>query len=125
MRCTSTKRDGEQCRADARPGREVCWVHDPELQEKASAARRRGGHHSSNVERAARRLPKTVRDVQAILLELIRDVHASDLDLSSKARSVSQLAGTYVRAYETGELQQRLEELEARLEAEQPRAKWR
>ena len=41
MRCTATKRDGTQCKADARHGRQWCFAHDPELQRKRLDLRRR------------------------------------------------------------------------------------
>ncbi len=95
----------------------LCWAHDPLLKVRAEEARKIGGRNSSNVSRASKRLPKDMKDVQAILLELIRDVHVAEgMSLQDKAVGVSRLAGTYVRVHETGELVQRLEELERRAE---------
>lgn len=125
MRCDAIKTSGEQCNGRARPGRAWCFSHDPELQGRAEEARKAGGHNSSNVERAAKRLPKSLRDVQAILLELIRDVHgAENIPLQDKAAGVSRLAGAYVRVHEAGEVKLELEEVKAMLDR-QGAQQWR
>ncbi len=115
--CTATRSDGSPCRAQALPGEALCWAHHPEMRRKADEARRRGGENKSNLVRASKRLPKDLKDVQAILLELIRDLHGDEgLDLPSKARGVSQLAGVFVRTHELAEVEGRIEDLEQRLE---------
>lgn len=41
--CAATNAAGERCRAGVKPGARYCYMHDPERQAEASAARRAGG----------------------------------------------------------------------------------
>lgn len=122
--CEATRASGDRCRAQALPGRPKCFAHDEDNRELANAARRKGGQNSGNVVRAARRIPRDMSDLVKRLLEAVDAVERGDLD-HRRATAMASLAGAAVRVYEVGEVQQRLETLEARLEAEQPRAKWR
>ncbi len=113
MRCSATRRDGEGCRADARPERPFCFVHDPTLQNKAEQARKVGGYNSSTANRAAKRVPKDLRELASTLMGAITEVHRGELEpraLSAMAAGASAV----VKLYEVGEFEARLRELEAR-----------
>ncbi len=114
--CTSTKSDGSRCRGVARPSG-FCWAHDPELRDKASAARKAGGENSSNVARAGKRLPKDLRDVLDRLMRALATVETGELD-PRRATAMARLASAIVRTHEAGDVEQRLGEIEARLEAQ-------
>lgn len=118
MKCSATRTNGTPCQAVALPGRELCWAHDPEHREKASAARRAGGANRSNLARAARHIPRDMKDLTRRLLEAIDQVHRGELEPRSLTAMASG-AGAVVRLYEVGELEARLEALEER--AAQPK----
>ncbi len=114
VQCSGTRRSGEPCNAAALPGRSLCWAHDPELRGKAAEARKAGGRNSSAAARAARRVPKDMADLVERLLLAVDEVHRGDLD-TKRATAMAALGRAIVTVYEAGELQQRLTELEARV----------
>ena len=116
--CMGRKRDGSPCPNHARPGKEVCWVHDPALAARRAEGRRRGGLNRS---KPAATLPpdtpdlplKTVADVVALLGQSINQVRTGRLD-ARVGNCLGVLAGVLLRAIEGGELEQRIGALEAR-----------
>ncbi len=123
-RCTATRRDGSPCQANARPGGALCWAHSPELRARAEDARRRGGQNKSNIRRAAKAMPRDMKDLAARILEAFEEVHVGTL-APDRANAMARFAAVYVQLHQAGEMQQRLEEIEARLDTAQPRANWR
>ncbi len=115
IQCSGTRRGGEPCNAAALPGRALCWAHDPELRGKATEARRAGGENSSTAARAARRVPRDMADLVKRLLLAVDEVHRGELD-PRRATAMAALGRAIVTVYEAGELQQRLTELEARVD---------
>ena len=113
IQCETIKPDGTQCRATARPGKTLCWRHDPELQEKGRAANAAGGSNSSNLSRAAKHIPRDMKGLSRKLMLALDDVHRGELNPRA-ASAMASLAGAIVRVHEIGELEQRIEALEAR-----------
>lgn len=120
-RCMEVTASGAQC--NGRPRQDgYCFAHSPSLQGQLDESRREGGRNRSKLARAQKRVPKDMKGVQAILMELIRDVHGSaDMDLRTRAVTISTLDGSYVKVHEAGEMEGRIADLEARAEAGQPR----
>lgn len=121
--CVAIRTNGERCRAHALPNRPQCFAHDPENRERATAARRKGGENSSNPARAARRIPKDMRELVSSLMAAIAEVHNGELD-PKRLSAMASGAGAIVRVHEAGELEQRLEELEARAEQSGTGRRW-
>ncbi len=118
--CSSTRRDGTPCRATpTASGR--CFAHDAALQESTSNGRRRGGQNKSNARRAAKRMPRELRDIVDIVEAAMGAVLQSKVS-PSQGHAVASLAGAWVRLHELGEVQQRLEALE---QAAESRKGWR
>ena len=117
MRCEATRRDGQPCEAQALPGRTLCWAHEPELRGRAREANAAGGRNRSNASRAARYAPRDLQGLVRQLLESVGEVHRGDLD-PKRAQAMASLAGAVVRAYQVGEIERRLEELESRMDGE-------
>src|SRR2546426_8441122 len=46
MKCNWTNVEGANCDSDAMAGKELCWFHDPDIEESRQQARRRGGRAS-------------------------------------------------------------------------------
>ncbi len=120
--CTAIRPNGERCRATALPDRPQCFAHDPANRERANAARRAGGHNRSSTVRAARRMPANLKDVAARLLVALEETYTGDLE-PDRARAMASLAGAVCRVYEVGEVEQRIADLEARLEARPQQAR--
>ena len=108
QRCTSTRRDGEPCTAQA-GALGYCIGHDP----GALEARRKGGRKSSRAERAAKLLPTRLQPMVSLLEDALGEVHRGELDPRA-ASAMASLAGALVRTITAGELEERLRALEAR-----------
>ena len=105
--CPATRKDGRQCTAAAGPsGR--CIGHSPEAQE----ARRQGGYGRSRAARAGKLLPVRLRPVAEILETALKEVHEGKLD-PRVATAMASLAGALVRVVTSGELEERVRQLEA------------
>lgn len=114
-RCTATRRDGSPCRANALPGKAVCWAHDEALKPKAAEARRRGGANRSNTARAQKRMPRELRDIVQIVEAAMGGVLQSKIT-PPQGQALASLVGAWVKLRETGELQAQLDELKASIE---------
>lgn len=108
QRCTSIRRDGLPCTAQAGTSG-YCIGHDP----GALDARRKGGHATSRAERAAKLLPARLQLVVSLLENALGEVHRGELD-HRQAAAMASLAGALIRAMTAGELEERLRALEDR-----------
>ena len=108
QRCTSTRRDGAPCTAQAGASG-YCIGHDP----GAVEARRKGGHATSRAERAGKLLPARLQPVVSLLENALGEVHRGELD-HRQAAAMASLAGALIRAMTAGELEERLRALEDR-----------
>jgi len=107
--CPTTRRDGEPC--TARPGPSgYCIGHDA----GAEDARRKGGLGKSRAIRAEKLLPARLRPIAVMLEEALGEVHRGDLD-PRVATAMASLAGALVKVITSGEMEERLRALEARL----------
>ncbi len=121
--CAAVRPGGQRCRAQALPGRALCFAHDPENRERASEARRKGGANSANTVRAGKHIPRDMKELTRRLLEAIDQVHRGEL-MPDQARAMASLAGAVCRVYEVGEVEQRIADLEARLETRQAQRRY-
>lgn len=114
-RCTATAASGEPCRATPQADRPWCWHHDPDRDAERTEARRRGGRHRSNAERARKRLPG---EVSAMLDVIVQAFHAADRGdyPPERAQTIATLASAYARLHDIGEHDVALDDLEARIE---------
>jgi hypothetical protein len=117
-RCAGLKRDGAQCTATVEPPQRYCWWHDPANAEK----RRRAAS------KAARSKPsRELSTLKALLSDLTDRVLDGGLE-TGPAAVANQLINTRLRAVElerkikeTDDLEARLDELEAVLDARKAR----
>ena len=110
-RCTGTRRDGTPCAAAVVGTGTLCYAHDPARATARDQARRKGGTNSATRARLDRLLPATLRPMIGRLLEALDEVHAGTLD-PKQASAMASLAGTIVRAYSVGVLEDRVAALE-------------
>jgi len=91
QRCTSTRRDGAPCTAQAGASG-YCIGHDSGAQE----ARRKGGRATSRAERAGKLPPARLQPMVSLLEDALGEVHRGELDPRA-ASAMASLAGALVR----------------------------
>lgn len=123
-RCKAKKKNGERC-PNAAGASGFCFTHDPARGAERAKARRRGG--------AARLVPhggdpanlpaavRSVADVQAVLDYTLRELVPHDNGIQ-RARALVSLSLACLKALEVGELEARLEQIEAALGLGQQKA---
>ncbi len=116
LQCSAVKADGSPCRSTAVLRSEDCpdghcSVHCPERADAMAAARRKGGHNRSNVERAYSRLPDDQRAISRLLADTITEVKAGTL-APAIGNSVASLSRALIGAIESGNVETRVGELE-------------
>ena len=109
-RCLGRNRDGSPCSAQPRPGGYCLW-HDPGLAAARAGWRCKGGEGKSTANRAAKRLPKDLRDVRDALLRALRDVEGGGL-AAPQANAMAALARAVVAVHQVAELEARVAALE-------------
>ena len=103
---------GERCQAQPVRPSGYCFWHDPALAAERAAWRRKGGEGKSTANRAAKRLPKDLRDVRDALLRALRDVEGGGL-APQQANAMAALARAVVAVHQVAELEARVASLEA------------
>ena len=119
VRCRGTRRDGTPCGAPAHAvlSDGYCWAHSPANATARREARAAGGRGRSNAARAERLVPQSLRPVFDTLRAALTDVRDGSIS-PAQAGALAALASALVRVFTAGQLEQRLDELEA---AEQAR----
>lgn len=90
--CTATKADGNLCRGWAGQGSDFCLAHDPDRQELATAARRKGGlKYEPWATEDLGPPPTTHEGLIQTVAEAMQDLRAGRLD-PKQADSIAKLA---------------------------------
>ena len=110
--CAGVRVDGQQCRASPTNGG---WRigHDPALAEQRAEGRRRGGRNKSNAARTKKLLPARLEKVVNTLEKALEETHSGAID-SRVGSAMATLASALVRAYQIGNLEERVLKLEER-----------
>lgn len=109
--CGYIKADGTRCKAQPMRGEGYCYAHHPDLEERRTAASRRGGKIGGRG-----RGKGDIKDVKGWLLDLARRVEAGELE-AKDGTAVSQILNIWLRGIETERKLKEQEELEERLES--------
>ncbi len=118
-RCTAQTKDGRPCSALAWKGDRCRW-HAPELSEQRATWQAQGGAARSNRARAKRELERaamTLGELDGLLCLSARQVFAGKM-APGQATALAALARAVTSVRETGELADRLAELEQRLDVD-------
>jgi len=114
--CTAKTKNGERCKNAALKGQQQCFVHSPVTAKARAEARRRGGLNRRTPKadpQAARPASlRTVADVLALLEETLADTRLQE-NSAQRSRTMISLALAALKAFEVGELEERVEALEA------------
>jgi hypothetical protein len=124
-RCGAIKPNGERCRGRAIEGSEWCWNHDPSYAEERRRNASKGGRRAGR----GRPSPATAElaRLQKRFEDLVDEVLSGAVDRGDAAVVAQLLNGAracvvgLLKAREQEELEQRLEEVEAALEARRDR----
>lgn len=114
-RCAGTTKAGKPCRGYAIEGSEFCVTHDPEKAAERAAWRAAGGRATKTPEGEPVEL-LNVEDVRKGLAAVIGSLWKLD-NTNERARALVSAYTAALRTFEVGELEERLEAIEARLEA--------
>jgi hypothetical protein len=112
--CTSTRKDGQACRAPALPRREACWAHDPAQAEAAREARAWGARKGNRTRALRAGLPRfdnprgLVKFTGLVLAGVLAGRIAPDV-----GRTIFYGVNTQRSLLEASDLEKRLEALEA------------
>lgn len=109
--CGYIKADGGRCKAQPMRGEGYCYAHHPDLEERRTAASRRGGKTGGRG-----RGKGDIKDVKSWLLDLAHRVEAGDLE-AKDGTAVSQILNIWLRGIETERKIREQDELEERLES--------
>lgn len=114
MKCLFIKPNGDRCGANAMSDSDYCYLHNPEIsQEDKLVAQTRGGQNRSP--KVYQPLPpikiKKTSDIMGLLNDTINQVRQGKLDCRV-GNTIGYLAGVAIKAFETSELEERLEQIE-------------
>lgn len=118
--CRATTTDGPSCQAAALPGSDYCFFHDPERADERREAKAAGGRHGKMKTLAADAPAVRVescQDVVRLISETINQVRRGELD-PRVANAVGYLANILIKAAEQGDMEKRIEQLEAAVQAQ-------
>lgn len=122
-RCKATNARGEPCGAPALHGSDWCFWHDPALAKERAAARRKAGKNRrrgaadpSFAEAMESREFRTLEDIVGLLGVTIRQTLALENSVS-RNRALGYLSRCWADVYRVGEIERRVEVLEARDDA--------
>ena len=114
-RCKSLTRKGEPCRGYALEDG-YCFSHSPELEKKRLEAKARGGRNSARAARLRGLVPPRLMSVYDRLETALVEVHTGELE-SKQATAMAAIARAMVAVLTSGELEERLRNLESKSEA--------
>jgi len=113
--CSATTKAGAPCSGPVLPGRDLCWAHDPALNQRRAEGQRRGGEARSNQARARRKFAAAALgsdQVLGLLSVALRDVIDGKLE-PGIASAAANLGRAIVAVRGATELEARLAALEA------------
>ena len=113
MRCKSKTQAGEPCRGFAMEDG-YCFSHSPALEKKRLEARARGGKNSARAARLRALVPPRLMPVYDRLEKALEEVHGGKLE-SKQAQAMASLARAMVAVLTSGELEERLRDVESRI----------
>ena len=118
MNCKAKTHGGQPCKAKPIKGSKYCFIHDPASGEARAKARKLGGQrqrtpHAGNPETLPKQI-KTIEDVKGLLDYTLAEIIPLENSIQ-RGRLLVALAGEYVNAIKTGEIESRLAAIEAAL----------
>jgi len=116
MNCQAKNKQGGPCGAAAMIGDKFCYQHSPKVADERAEARKLGGYRSRR-KHSKGQPPEKVRTIEDVL-QLLDYSLAESIELENsiaRGRLLVALAGEYIRALDVGDLETRMQRLEAEL----------
>jgi hypothetical protein len=113
--CRGRRKDGSRCPAVVVLASGYCWAHDPALSEQRLAARQAGGAARSTTARIRRLMPPHVTSIYDQLEAALHEVLTGKLP-PPQANAAANVARAMIAAYSAGEVEERLRQLQGKLE---------
>jgi hypothetical protein len=115
MNCKATTTSGTPCKMPATKGGRYCFTHSPATRTAQAQARKRGGEnrhtpHAGNPEAIPAKIA-SLTDAGQILNYTLAELLIMDNGIP-RARALLALYDSYVKAFEIGELEKRIQALE-------------
>jgi hypothetical protein len=115
--CQGMAKNGAACGMRPLKNSLYCWNHDPEKAAERAQARKRGGQarhtkHAGNLAAIPDQIA-TIQEARQILNYALAELLAMDNGIA-RARALIAIFDSFVRSFEIGEIEQRLQALEAR-----------
>lgn len=113
--CRARKPDGTGCQAAALPGSDFCFFHDPDRADERRDAQSFGGSRNrmKTLDASAPDVKiESCQDVVRLISETINQVRKGQVD-PRVANAIGYLANVLIKAYEQGDLEKRIKDLEA------------
>lgn len=126
VRCAAITKAGSRCQRPVLVGRNHCLMHDPGSADVRLAAARAGGKARSSQQRAIKALPETLtpellgRHLSGVFLGVIAGTTPAKVGTAA-----ATIARTLADLREAHELEQRIADLERRLDVESGDTDWR
>ena len=109
MQCNFIKENNEQCQANAISDSKFCFSHDPNMEEAKRIATTRGGMApKKNYDPLPPIKIDDSKDIVRLLVTTISEVRQGEIDIRV-ANCVGFLAGHLIKAFEIGEVNEKLE----------------
>ena len=109
MQCIFIKTDGGQCGANAINDSRFCFSHDPNMEEAKRIATTKGGQSpKKNYDPLPPIEIAGSKDIVRLLVTTISEVRQGQVDIRV-ANCIGFLAGHLIRAFEVGEVNEKLE----------------
>ena len=114
-RCLAVARSGSRCNSPVVAGSAHCFLHSPETAAARQEACKKGGRGRSNAARAAKAMPATALTTDELLLTLSRIIAKAERGEIEPGvvNAISGAARTMGELRKSGEIEQRLAQLEA------------
>ena len=112
--CAGTRADGQPCTSAAVGASGYCFSHDPDRAAERDDARRRGGENRSNSARLRGLVPPRLLATFDTLETALQEVHTGSLD-PRQASAMAAVARAMVAVLTSGELEQRVRDMEGKL----------
>lgn len=117
MKCKASTKSGAACTMPATRGGKYCFTHSPATRRAQAEARKRGGENSRTPHAGdPATIPADIASIEAagkILAYTLQELLVMDNSIP-RARALLALFDSYIKSFEIGELEKRIQALEAR-----------
>lgn len=115
--CQFIKQDGLQCEANAILDSDLCFSHNPELEEARMIAVTKGGLNRKHYESYGEAVSlETPADIKKLLANTINSILIGKMPASQPANTIGFLARCWIDIHQIVEQEERMEVLEKKLE---------